>query len=183
MSTIYCKSDIARTLESYISEYESKIQLWKKVKRVYKKDGSNFKVLSKNFENAKIQNKTYSSYEDPEMIVSDWTQSAGYISDSIDLRELVKYSSLKPDEDRIIKVPYLEPYFFLTVDEIEKKIAATIKLYETHIEEYKKQLAICDKTYDQFKSAIDNALSDLRKSAGNNTSLYYMCRDYMKRAY
>lgn len=44
--------DIKKELTSTLKEHEILLQAWNNVNRLYKKDGSSFSVLSKNFENA-----------------------------------------------------------------------------------------------------------------------------------
>ena len=54
--------DIKKELTSTLKEHEALLQAWNNVNRLYKKDGSSFSVLSKNFENANIQDESYSIY-------------------------------------------------------------------------------------------------------------------------
>lgn len=46
--------DIKKELTSTLKEHEILLQAWNNVNRLYKKDGSSFSVLSKNFEKAII---------------------------------------------------------------------------------------------------------------------------------
>lgn len=66
------KEAIRKQFENYIQEYEVKIRLWSAVKRVTKKDGSDFQSFGKNFENAEIVRGRICS-DDFEIRVSDYS--------------------------------------------------------------------------------------------------------------
>lgn len=175
--------DIKKTLGKYIRENEKKIELWENVQRVHKKDGTDFANFGKNFTGCRVQQKSYSSYDDKEIIVSDWTPVFGCVQDGIGCRQLVKYSTIKPAEDRIQKIAYLEPFFYITPDEAEILIKERIEELYTLNAHYINQLDQVDEIFTRFKYAIDNALQDLKDRAGKNSVLYYEAREYMKAAY
>lgn len=175
--------DIKKTLGKYIRENEKKIELWENVQRVHKKDGTDFANFGKNFTGCKVEQKNYSTYNDKELIVSDWAVGSGYIHDEIDIRQLVKYSTLRPAEDRIQKIAYLEPFFYITPDEAEVLIKERIEKLRSLNAGYQYQLDQVDKVFSRFKYDIDNALQFLKDRAGKNSVLYYEAREYMKAAY
>lgn len=57
MERILNKEDAKKKMEKSVNYYQVRIEAWEKVKRVYKKDGSVFKVLSKNFEGCTFYNE------------------------------------------------------------------------------------------------------------------------------
>lgn len=175
-------NDVKKTLTDYMEDYSAKIELWKNVKRVYKKDGKEFSVLSKNFENATICNIDYSIREDKEIRVSGRINGV-YVYDSIEIYPCVDTYKHDVDEARIIKRSFLNPYFIMTVDEIEIAIADRIEMYEGYVKDLKDQLDKADDVFMEFKIAIDKAMDKMRKEAGNNTSLYYETLDYLKSVY
>lgn len=173
------KEAMKQEMENTIKMYEAKIKLWQNVARKTKKDGSDFQNFSKNFENAEIIVK----YGDQYIQVSDYSQRIGgeFVVDDFRTRQIVKYfKNWEIPQDRIVKVPYLEPYFDMTPDEIMEYIKVVIDKYKTWIAEYQDQIKKLDVVYDH----VDNVLSDLmdyvRKNTGNNTHLYYEMRKFIQ---
>ena len=50
-----CFNNFIERLEKNIKNYEARIEAWQKVKRVYKKDGTNYKNITQNFEGCYFQ--------------------------------------------------------------------------------------------------------------------------------
>lgn len=177
-------------LEKCMREHEAKAKLWKKVTRLKKKDGSDFKTLSKNFGNAKI----YANYMQRNVIgVNGWVNNKyvedkwlndKYIEDEMDIWEYADETKLNLEEHTVIKeAAWSRAYIYLTADEIWEKIEKQIKFHEQKVNEYREQLAKADKVFTEFAEAIDAALIKLKEKAGDHTSLYYQCREYMKTTY
>ena len=175
------KEDIRNKFEDYILDYEAKIRLWSNVKRVTKKDGSDFQSFAKNFANAKIERGRICS-DDFEICVSDYSIriDGKYVCDSISIKQVVKYSRIIPAEDQIIKESFYEPYFYMTPAQVMEYIQITIDRYKEKIVEYQEQLAKLDALYDYVKSSVDSIMDKVRKEAGSNTSLYYEMRGLLK---
>ena len=173
--------EVKKDLEKSLREHEAKAEWWKKVERVTKKDGSNFKIFSKNFSNCRI----YANYMQRNVIaVGGWVDGSGYVDDEMDLWEYVDNTELNPDEHTIIKeAVWSRAYFYLTVDEVFQKIATQIEMHERYAKEYREQIEKADEVFNEFAEAINIALDKLKEKAGDNTSLYYRCREYMKTAY
>lgn len=171
---------IKADLIKQITEYEAKITLWKNVKRLTKKDGSDFKIFSKNFGNAIV----YSNYMGRNALkVNGWIKDLGYIEDEIGIWDYVDNTDLNPEEHTIIQEAiWSRPYFYLTVDEIFAEINKIIEIYERNISSYRDELNKVDEVFTEFTEAIDAALAKLREKAGDRTTLYYECREYMKHA-
>ena len=114
------KESIRKTFMDYIADYEEKIKLWENVKVVTKKDGTPFKDFAKNFSGAKVVRPAY-GFGDLELHVANYKKQINghFVEDKINTRELVKYSKFTPDASRIHNEAYLEPYFYLTIPEIE----------------------------------------------------------------
>ena len=175
--------DIKADLKQYANETEKKISLWKEVKRVYKKDGSDFQSFGRNFTGCKVEQKDWGNADDMELVVSDWTPSGGYVKDSISIKVLEDDLKETPAPDRVVKYPHLRAYVLLTPSEMETAISGHIEVLEKRLASYREQFLLADRAYQQFREAIDNALKDLKGIAGEGTSLYYDCREYMKTAY
>ena len=169
--------DIKKELTSTLKEHEALLQAWNNVNRLYKKDGSSFSMLSKNFENATIQDESYSIY--PAKVVEVFICCEGkYYNEEIKCTQLVRYSQRKVDESRIIHESFLEDRYNLTVDEIFEEIELKKEYHKKRIEELNKQLEMAESYYKQvfikmeeIKTILDT-LCD-KRGDGKNIDLRY----------
>ena len=146
--------DIKKELTSTLKEHEALLQAWNNVNRLYKKDGSSFSILSKNFENATIQDESYSVY--PAKVVKVFISHEGkYYNEEIKCTQLVRYSQRKVDESRIIHESCLEDRYNLTVDEIFKEIELKKEYHKKRIEELNKQLEMAESYYNQVTGKME----------------------------
>lgn len=146
--------DIKKELTSTLKEHEALLQAWNNVNRLYKKDGSSFSVLSKNFENANIQDESYSIY--PAKVVKVFICFEGkYYKEEINCTQLVKYAKRKIDESRIIHESCLEDRYDLTVDEIFEEIELKKEYHKKRIEELNKQLEMAESYYNQVTGKME----------------------------
>lgn len=179
---------IVKELESRIDEHEAMLEAWQNVKRLYKKDGSDFSVLSKNFENAKVVDEPYSIY--PAKIVKVWNRgkSGKYYNEEVNCTQIVRYSKRKVESSRIIKESLLEDRYNLTIDEIFEDIAAQIEYHKNRIEELHNQIAMAEKYYNlvcgkmQEVKAILNEVCN-NKVQGKNLDLRYALENVVKNYY
>lgn len=171
------KEQIRKETENSILMYEKKIELWKKVRRVTKKDGSDFQNFGKNFENAKIIRGRICA-DDFEICVNDYGVRIGgeWAEDKFDIRQVVKYSKITPDESQIIKQSFLEPYFFLTPEQVMQMIQIKIQTYEEMIAEYREQLTKLDDLYDYVKNSLTEIMQKLRHETGGSSHMFYELR-------
>lgn len=178
------KEDIRKKFEDYIKEYEEKIRLWSEVKRVTKKDGSDFQSFAKNFENAEIVRGRICS-DDFEICVNNHKIriSGDWVKDSISIRQIVEYSKITPAEDQIITEASYNPYFYMTPAQVMENIQIQIEIYKKQIDEYKDQLSKLDALYDFVKSSVDTIMVKIKEEAGSNTSLFYEMRALLKEVY
>ena len=145
------KEEIKKEYETNIKTYRNAIEVWSKVKRVSKKDGSDFANLGKNFINANVT-KPYSWSDELQISVSHCYGDGGYTHDSIDIE----------DKD--------------TVDVIFNKILNRIEMYKKYISDYEKKLSNIDYVFDE----VDRAMEELTKFAKDcGFSSYEIC-DYIK---
>jgi hypothetical protein len=146
--------DIKKELTSTLKEHEALLQAWNNVNRLYKKDGSSFSILSKNFENATIQDESYSIY--PAKVVKVFICCEGkYYNEEINCTQLVRYSQRKVDESRIIHASYLEDRYNLTIDEIFEEIELKKEYHKKRIEELNKQLEMAELYYKQVLNKME----------------------------
>lgn len=179
---------IIKKLENRIDEHEALLEAWQNVKRLHKKDGSDFSVLSKNFENAKVEDEPYSIY--PVKIVKVWNcgKSGKYYNEEINCTQLVRYSKRKVESSRIIKETLLEDRYNLTVDEIFEDIATRIEHHKNRIEELQNQIVMAEKYYNlvqnkmqEVKTILDEVCNN--KVQGKNLELRYALEDVVKSYY
>lgn len=169
------KDKIRSEFENLIKTYETKIDLWKKVERVTKKDGSDFQSYGKNFKNVEAVKDNYLA-GNLRIQVSDYIANSGFIEDYIETRQVAKYSKVIPSEDQIIKESFYEPYFYLTPDQMMEMIDIRISTYEEKIQSYKEQLEKLDDAYDAVMERVaelKNTIIEMTCMDGNRTSLYY----------
>ena len=178
---------IKKELQERIEEKEALLQAWENVERLTKKDGSDFSVLSKNFKNATVKEKEFSLTPSKKIQVYAQTKSFKYVNDDIETVELVKYSKIQPEAERIIKEPCLEAYFFLTVSELFDKIAERIETIKQQIISYERQFKNAGLYYYQIVSKMEE-IGDLldrvsEKPNGNALYLRYQLEDVVKNYY
>ena len=180
--------NIVKELENRIDEHEALLEAWQNVKRLHKKDGSDFSVLSKNFENAKIEDEPYSLY--PVKIVKVWNcgKSGKYYNEEIKCTQIVRYSKREIEPSRIIKETLLEDRYDLTIDEIFEDIATRIEHHKNRIEELQNQIVMAEKYYNlvvekmqEVKAILNEVCAD--KVNGNNLDLRYALEDVVKNYY
>ena len=166
-------------LQDLIKETETKIDLWGRVTRKHRCDGSDFKSFRMNFTGCEVVNSGICGHS----LKVGGVLDGKYITDEIPLTHLVRYSKFSPSEDRIVRRQYLEPCFTLTPDEAEQEINDRITTLEEKLASYREQLLLADRAFYSFKEAIDKAVRDLKRTAGKRSALYYGVRDYMKEVY
>jgi len=172
---------IKKELEATIFDYETKVAMWEGVKRVCKKGGGDFTVLSKNFDGAKINRVEYSlRSRDYEIRVDRYIPHLGSFHDYI---SITPQATAETDPSRVIHESYLTPYYIMTPDEITNAIQNRISVLKKNIEELKKQLEVSEAVFSKFTNAIDTAMIELKKEAGDNTSLYFKAKKYLEGVY
>ena len=180
--------NIVKELENRIDEHEALLEAWQNVKRLHKKDGSDFSVLSKNFENAKVEDESYSIY--PAKIVKVWNcgKSGKYYNEEIKCTQIVRYSKREIEPSRIIKETLLEDRYDLTIDEIFEDIATRIEHHKNRIEELQNQIVMAEKYYNlvqnkmqEVKTILDEVCNN--KVQGKNLDLRYALEDVVKNYY
>lgn len=175
-------NEMIEKMQRYIKEYEFKIEMWEKVKRVSKKNGGDFTVFSKNFENASIEPALSVLRPDYEIVVYG-RLNGNSIKDYINICPCVKNYKKAVDPARVKSETLIEPYFNMTIEEVFEAIQEQIEKYRVYICDLKRQIDISEKVYTEFTNAIDNAMKELKEAAGKDTTLYYSAREYMEKAH
>lgn len=189
MSNYYNLDGIKTELEKRLSYERSILQAWENVTFPTKKDGTPFKVMSKNFENAKLYHDDFAwrDYE-KKLIVNTFDKLNGYISEEIYCYNQVKYISDKSKLEKISNImpkePMLEQVYVYDLDDIKEEIQKTIERHKVNIISLQKQINQADETYREFLSAYKNAMDKLKDLCGcDDNSLYYAVRDTVKERY
>lgn len=173
--TDYEQDQTRKKLEKDLDYNLALMNAWKNVTRNYKKNGEPFAALKQNFNGAGVYDAKYSMHSnEKEISVSANTQLSGWISDSISNSALARYDKerFNPSEDRIINETLLEPYFYLTVDEIETRIKDKIKYYEGRVEELKKALDDLNKDIDIMNNLLDYMSKEIAKMSPDAASYF-----------
>ena len=179
--------EIISKLENYKKEYEEKKQAWENVKRLYKKDGSEFAVKQKNVDGAFFGK--YTPCEDwmhPHLTVY---YGSRYQTESVAMYiyvdELKKDDSRLENKDQIKEGgSFTRSTYVFNIEECFEAIKKHIKILDEIIEGYEKQLAIVEEIAQKADLIINQAnelLKDERLANGYyHNTLGYAIRDYIK---
>ena len=169
------KEEIRNKLHGYISTYEAKIELWEKVTRNTKKDGTDFQNFKQNFDNARIETGIF---HERKIVVfgnriinkrSEWIEDK--IDTSLNVEDYSRIFSKHPEESRICRETLLKDYLYLFPDEVMLLIEIQIAIYQERITDYREQLTNLDKAYDKVMQKTKE-LFDLLENVCNSKGLY-----------
>lgn len=192
MSNYYNLDGIKTALAKDIARSKTLLAAWERVTFPTKKDGTPFKIMSKNISGASYFMEEYAMQPgEYRLRVCDWCgeMGVGYVTSEIDAHNLVRYLT---DPEQIAKTQnyqpkqtYLEQVYTFDLDDIKKAVAAKIAQIKKEIAQLETQQEIAADVFRAFKNAYGAALADLEKSAGKaeNSALYYMILDTVKERY
>ena len=188
MSNYYNLEGIKTKLNKRLSYEKSILQAWENVTFPTKKDGTPFKIMSKNFDGAKMYHDDIAWHDyEKKLKVGAFDDLNGYIDESISCYEKVKYitdkSMLEKTENIMPKEPMLEQVYVYDLNDIKNEIAKTIKRHKENIVSLEKQIDQAEKAYNDFVEAYRKAIQELEENAGDETSLFYAVRDTVKTRY
>lgn len=141
------------------------LNAWKKVKHLTKKDGTEFKLISKSFENAKID---YDFSGKPVLKVCFHDYYNGYSSDEIWLYDNYNACSKAqkyPENTYINRVHYLTPL------EVMEAVNEKIKYYENVINEKKETLEKIESLYIEYTNKLKTLYNEMLGECGDNRQL------------
>lgn len=147
------KEKIREMYERKLTERKIMVELWEGVKRVYKKDGNPFAVLSKNYVGGKIRKDSYGT----------WLLEVSCYSE--ELRTSVY--------DVIIDVDNM------TLEQIDEEVEKRIKLRKENVVLLEKMLQDLDEVIAKCDAYIKEG-EDLRNSMSTNPYLRDFVREYVK---
>lgn len=140
-------------LEKDITDNTAKIKAWEKVTYPTKKDGSAFKIMSKNFDGAEYR-KMYHDSDSlclQTSIECNTNNSQYWVYDNIHCGDKFK-------ED--------------TLDEIKEKVLERIEYLQNNIDSLKHQLEIVENAYTEFERSYKDMCEHLKESVGTNNYGY-----------
>ena len=183
------KEEIRTKLEKYISEYQVKIELWQRVERITKKDGTDFQNFGKNFTNSRIETGLI---HDRDIVVFDhkiiggrmeWIEDK--ISTDLNVEDYIKIFERQPEKDRIISETLIKDYLYLTPEESMQMIERQIAIYQERITDYQKQLKLLDNAYDVVMAKTKELFDILKEVTGDegmyHNSLYYSLKEKIEK--
>lgn len=189
MSNYYNLDGIKTELEKRLSYEKSILKAWENVTFPTKKDGTPFKVMSKNFDGAKLylDNFAWSDYE-KRLKVNIFDDLNGYISEDINCYNQVKYISDKSKLEKVSNImpkePMLEQVYVYDLEDIKEEIQKTINRHKENIVSLEKQIDQAEKAYNNFVADYKKAIENLVETCGaNDNSLFYAVRDTVKERY
>ena len=189
MSNYYNLDGIKTELEKRLSYEKSILKAWENVTFPTKKDGTPFKVMSKNFDGAKLylDNFAWRDYE-KRLKVNIFDDLNGYISEDINCYNQVKYISDKSKLEKVSNImpkePMLEQVYVYDLEDIKEEIQKTINRHKENIVSLEKQIDQAEKAYNNFVADYKKAIENLVETCGaNDNSLFYAVRDTVKERY
>lgn len=156
-----CLEKLLYAKESYLQ----KIKAWQKVQRQYKKDGSPFAIMSKNFNNAYFNLYTASDSNHPYISV----YYEGYKMDELKCFEYWDDMTEQEKENKkpLILGPYSRNVYIFTCDEIEQAIKKYIKELEKRVKYYEEQI----KNFDFIFVFVDEKIKEIKKFYEENKNI------------
>lgn len=189
MSNYYNLDGIKTELNKRLSYEKSILKAWENVTFPTKKDGTPFKVMSKNFDGAKLylDNFAWRDYE-KRLKVNIFDDLNGYISEDINCYNQVKYISDKSKLEKVSNImpkePMLEQVYVYDLEDIKEEIQKTINRHKENIVSLEKQINQAEKAYNDFVADYKKAIENLVETCGaNDNSLFYAVRDTVKERY
>lgn len=150
---------------------------WESVTFQTKKNGEPFKIMSKNISGAKYTVDDFAmQVGENRLTVYTHCTSSGYIHDTINCYELVKYLT---DDDKIKKiinyvpkVSYLEQVYKYDIEDIKNAVIKRIAYFENRIKSLNTQLDIVDNIYIDFLKKYNKLLQELEVKCDTNDLSY-----------
>lgn len=158
MEKIYTKQDAREKMEKSVKYYKVRIEAWENVKRIYKKNGEPFAILSKNFENAR-----FTTWINSPVIEVTFTDETG--------RNTTEHITLTANV-------YKNEPEATTPEQVQNRINELIA-------NYKKWLEIDTAGASQIEKQIDDIMPELDKLAeaikqAKETNTHYTLQNYIK---
>lgn len=161
---LYTKRDCLAEVKKEIESKEALIDALERVERVRTKSGEDFKILSKNFTNCRIEVENYSMQpNERELKVSYKTPSGGYESHKISL--YCHFDSMSKDKikhDPEPKYQFLKQIYVYNADEIEEALKLEISCQRVFLEDSKRNLETIENKFDEIEAKVNSFKSEMK---------------------
>ena len=195
MSEFYNLDGIIAELKKELEKHIEFLAVWEKVTFPTKKDGTPFANMQKNIDGAKIGNTAMCQPGEYNLTVNAYTNTSGYVHDTIDIYNLVKYlkdpAQIAKTQNYMPKQSYLEQVYAYDMDDIKQAVTARIEYMTKRVESLKAQIAKAENAYAAFKAAYATALDELQTNcdtqdvgySNGKNDLYYAVKDTIVNRY
>lgn len=187
MSDYYNLDGIKTALKKKIEIKKAYLNCWESVEFITKKDGTPFKILSKNIVNARIVKPQYTLQDgENELIVGCWCDAAGYVNDYINIYRLVKDLDDKKrvkTENYLPKHSLLEQVYVFDIEDIKEAVNDRIEQLKNLITQLENELLKVDNIYNNFKIVYGEALEQLKNDCGDGSIIHSMILETVKSRY
>ena len=180
----YNLDEIKTELKKDIQKSEALAEAWERVTFPTKKNGEPFAVMSKNISGAKYAPTAYAMQSgEYELTVYTSSSACGYIHDSINAYELVRYlkdEAMKAKTENCQpKQSFLEHVYTFDIDDIKKAVASRAQYLREYVADLKAQLAKVDSIYHAFRDAFDRAVKQLEADTAEfaHKDTFYAVKD------
>lgn len=178
--------EIKARLEENVKYYDARIKAWQQVERATKKDGSDFKVFSKNFNGAET-GKYYpiEDYSNPYLTVAFEDENGRYTTDQMSLKadkHLTEQANIpEHNDEREVRYSYGYPVEILTVEETWTAIQNLIQKYKHWKAEAERELAESKAHFEKIDALLDEVNNTLKEiSPGDlSSTARYAFREYI----
>ena len=191
MANHYNLDGIKTEVNKEYSRTAALLQAWENVTFPTKKDGKPFAIMSKNIDGAKYKAKEYAIQAgEYEVTVHVWADMVGYVSDSVDCYQLVKYlkdeTMLEKKQNYMPKQTMLEQVYSYDIEDIKNAIADKIDFLRNRLVTLKQEMSIVESCYSEFEKAYSKAIEELQKNciaagdfgfSNKKNDIFYMIRD------
>ena len=177
----YYKANAIKKLQADLQTFEAEIEILKQVKRVYKKDGTDFQNFLKNFD-CWEQVKMYYEWDDCIKLYSwmSWScqsVSLWYIKSHKDFVEEIR----KTQPERIIKSDWKVDRVKLTPSEFMEEVKDWIERRQKRVEFIKNTIENSDWLFKDLIEKLEAVNKTLEATADwDNRSVYRTIRDFCK---
>lgn len=186
----YDLNEITTKMENKITRAKGLLSAWQAVTFPTKKDGTAFKILSKNIDGATLAQSKYNPHygENILTVYTDYLKGCGYCSDDIYCYDTVSaYTNNKRAEEKpenVIINEYGTKVYSFDLDDIKQAVKDRISYLTQRIAELEAQYSNIEKIYSDFYNAYETAINNLsdatRGKDGSNRDLFYLVRDTVK---
>lgn len=158
MEKIYTKQDAREKMEKSIKYYKVRIEAWENVKRIYKKNGEPFAILSKNFENAR-----FTTWINSPVIEVTFTDETG--------RNTTEHITLTANV-------YKNEPEATTPEQVQNRINELIANYKKWLEIDTAGASHIEKQIDDIMPELDKLAEAIKQAKETNT--HYTLQNYIK---